>query len=272
MMRFALIVSCAAIIGSPSATADIMTDLANATIVEDFQFGDLVGTSYDAAFNIANPGNLLSTDTTPSDLAGVVTDGLGNLNASLKNNTEFGTTLVDTVDRMSGRVFGVMEMTWDFQSQLDPAENEEIRISLISSGTAGILAEWEVQREDDDTLSMSGNAVGLGSTDVAPVVLNGGSLVQSQKFIGVIEANLDANTYQIHYSTDGGGSFSLLGMGTTDPDRNLDKMRIVLNNDLLRDNVLIDRAYFAFIPEPGSFSLIACGLLAIAAKRRRRGK
>ncbi len=106
--------------------ADIITDLAAATILEDFQFNDVSGTQYDAAANSANPGNLLSTDTTPADLAGVTTDGLGNLNASLKNNTNLGTTLVDTADLSVGRVFGVMEATWDFQSVLDPTENEEL--------------------------------------------------------------------------------------------------------------------------------------------------
>ncbi|MGI9428725.1 MAG: hypothetical protein ACR2NM_08715, partial [Bythopirellula sp.] len=44
------------------ATADIISDLASATIIEDFQFDDAAGTQYDSAANSANAGNLLSTD------------------------------------------------------------------------------------------------------------------------------------------------------------------------------------------------------------------
>ncbi|MEO0529991.1 MAG: PEP-CTERM sorting domain-containing protein, partial [Planctomycetota bacterium] len=231
---------------------------AEAVILEDFQFNDSFGTSYDEAENAVNPGNFLSTDTTPGDLLGVATNGSGQLNASLKNNTNFGTTLVDTDDRDTGKVFGVMELTWDFQSVLDPSENEEIRVTLISSGTSGVLAEWEIQREDDDTLTLLGNTV--GGSDIPAVVLNGGSLVQTDKFIGVIEADLDSDTYAVYYSSDAGASFQTLGTGTTDPTRSLDKMRMVLNNDLSDDNVLIDRLYLTdelpFVIDPDLLTLL----------------
>ncbi len=256
---------CAALIASP-APASIIDDLSNLTIIEDFQFNDVSGTSYDAAANSANAGNLLSTD---GDLAGVTTNGSGALNASLtslKNNDNFGSTLVDTADRSSGRVFGVMEATWDFRSTLDTSENEELRVTLISSGTAGVLAEWEIQREDDDTLTILGNTV--GGDDIPAVLLNGGSLVQTSKFIGVVEADLDADTYAVHFSTDGGASFTTLGTGATDPARNLDKLRIVMNNNLDNDNVLIDRVYLGVIPEPTSLATLALGCLGSAGLRR----
>jgi hypothetical protein len=249
-----------------TASAGIKEQLAAATILEDFRFDDPAGTAYDAAANSANPGNLLSND---PDLDGVVTDGAGRLSAFLKNNNEFGTTLVDTADRMSGRVFGVMEMTWNFQSVLDPAENEELRITLISSGTSGVLAEFEIQREDDDTLTILGNAVGTGTVDIDPVVLNGGSLSQLEKFIGVVEADLDNNTFQVHFSNDAGATFTTIGSGVTETGRFLDKMRIVLNNDLFNDRVFIDRAYLATIPEPASVGLVAIGLIGAVATRRR---
>lgn len=231
---------------------------AEAVILEDFPFNDSFGTSYDEAENAASSGNFLSTDTTPADLAGVATDGFGNLNASLKNNTTFGTTLVDAADLDTGKVFGVMELTWDFQSALDPAENEEIRVTLISSGTSGVLAEWEIQREDDDTLTMLGNTV--GGSDIPAALLNGGSLVQTDKFIGIVEADLDADTYAIYYSSNGGSSFQTLGTGTTDPARSLDKMRMVLSNDFANDNVLIDRFYLTdelpFVVDPDNLTLL----------------
>lgn len=268
LQSFFMLPAIAVLLVAHSANADIASDLTSAIIIEDFQFEDSAGTSYDAAANSANAGNLLSTDTTPADLMGVATDGFGNLNASLKNNTNFGTTLVDTADLSTGRVVGVMEATWNFQSVLDPSENEELRLTLISSGTAGVLAEFEIQREDDDTLTILGNTV--GGDDIPSVLLNGGSLVQTDKFIGVVDVDLDADTYEVHYSTDGGSSFTTLGSGATDPTRNLDKMRLVFNNDLLNDRVLVDRAYLAvIIPEPTTIALVVLSLMGLAASRRR---
>lgn len=245
------------------ATAGIIEDLASLTIVEDFRFDDPSATSYDTAANSANAGNLLSTD---GDLAGVVTDGAGALDASLKNNTAFGSTLVDTADRTTGRVFGVMEVTWDFRSTLDPAENEELRVTLINSGTSSVLAEWEVQREDDDTVTILGNTV--NGDDLPAVVLNGGSLTQADTFIGVVEADLDADTYQVHFSTDGGTTFTTLGSGATDPTRNLDKLRIVINNDLVGDNVSISRVYLGVIPEPTALVALSLAGLLVTCRHR----
>jgi hypothetical protein len=248
-----------------AARAGIVEDLANATILEDFLFNDAAGISYDAAANSANAGNLLSTD---ADLAGVVTNGLGALNASVKSNVDLGTTLVDTpINVTSGRVLGVMEMTWDFQSPLDTAENEELRISLIHTGTSTVTAEWEIQREDDDTLTIIGTAV--NGTGIAAQTLNGGSLTQSTKFVAVVDADLDSDTYLVHFSNNGGASFTTIGPGTIDPVRIVDKMRMVLNNDLSGDNVLVDRIYLATIPEPASCGLAGLAAVSLLAWRRR---
>lgn len=250
-------------------SADIISDLSSATIIEEFLFDDVLGTAYNTSVNNVSPRNLLSTD---SYLSGVATDGSGNLNASVKSNIYFGSTLVDTADLTSGRIFGVMELTWDFQSILDPAQNEEIRLSLISAGTSTVLAEFEIQREDDDTVSLFGNGVGTGATDIAAVTLNADSLVQTDTFIGVIEADLDLDTYSVYYSVNGGASFTTLGTGDTDPSRDLDKLRIVLNNDLSNDNVLLERVYFATIPEPSSMVLILTATLGVGLSVLKRRK
>jgi|GEM_PF-1674819 len=250
-------------------SADIISDLSSSTIIEEFLFDDVLGTAYNTSVNNVSPGNLLSTD---SDLSGVATDGSGNLNASVKSNTDFGSTLVDTADLTSGRIFGVMELTWNFQSILDTAQNEEIRLSLISGGTSTVLAEFEIQREDDDTVSLFGNGVGTGATDIAAVTLNGGSLLQADTFIGVIEADLDLDTYSVYYSVNGGTSFTTLGTGDTDPSRDLDKLRIVLNNDLSNDNVLLERVYFSTIPEPSSLVLILTATLGLGLSALKRRK
>jgi len=250
-----------------SASAAIIDDLAAATIIEEFLFNDASGTSYDAAANNINAGVLLSTD---SDLAGVTTNGSA-LDASLKANDDFGSTIADTAGKaLTGRYLGVMEVTWDFQSTLDPAQNEELRISLLDGGTSTVTAEFEIQREDDDTLTLLGNGVGTGASDIAPVVLNGGSLTQSSTFIAVVDADLTADTFEVHFSSDAGVSFTTLTGGVLNSDRGVDKLRMILNNDLSGDNILIDRIYLAKIPEPATLALFALGLIGLAAGRRRQ--
>jgi len=256
-------------LASDAICAGIVEDLSNAKIVEDFLFDDVAGTQIQSAANSANPGNLFDED---ADDNAVVTNGVGQLNASLKDNVEFGTNYVDTAAISSGRVLGVMELTWAFDSaSLDAAENEEIRISLIQNDPRStfVTAEWEIQREDDNTLTILGNAVGTGSTDLGPVVLNGGSLSQSAKFIAVLDADLDNSIYYVHYSNDAGASFTTLGPADLDPTRGVESLRMTLNNDLSQDNVLIDRVYLATIPEPATCALAGLALVGLLAIRRR---
>ena len=252
-----------------TARAGIIDDLANAEILEEFLFDDMAGTAIDAVANNVT-SHLFDAD---ADNAAVVTNGSGQLNASPKDNVEFGTNYVDndTLTPADRRILGVMEMTWDFQSVLDTAENEELRISLIQFDPRStfVVAEWEIQREDDDTLTILGNGVGAGATDLGPVVLNGGSLTQTQKFIAVVDADMGSDTYFIHFSNDGGATFTTLGPANLDPTRDtIDSLRMGLNNNLVGDNVLIDRVYLARIPEPASVALLAFGLGLVAVSRR----
>ncbi|MEQ8849982.1 hypothetical protein [Botrimarina sp.] len=271
-MRSTVLLAAALLAASPAAQADIIQDLAAATIIEDFQFEDPSGTVLTAAANSAGTGHLWDEDT---DTIDVVTNGSGQLNASLKANNDFGTNYVDNdvlTAASAYRVLGVMELTWDFQSTLDPSENEEIRISLIESDPRStfIVAEWEIQREDDDTLTILGNGVGDGSSDIDPVLLNGGSLSQSVPFIAVVDANMTTDEYFLHFSADGGASFTTLGPASLDPARNtIESLRMTLNNDFSGDNVLIERVYLATIPEPGALAL-GVTALALGGLGRRR--
>lgn len=214
----------------------------HAVIFEEFLFDDPAGTAIENAANNANPGNFLDVD---ADNAGVVTNGLGQLNASLKSNTLFGTNYVDNAAISTGTVFGVMELTWDFQSVLDPAENEQVRISLINQDPRNteITAEIRIERDDNDNIVVNGQAGGTGSSDIDNVTINGGSLTQADKFIGVVAADLDNDSYEILYSSDDGASFLSAGTGVLASDRIVETMRLTLNNDLSNDNVLIDRIY-----------------------------
>lgn len=255
-----------------AANAGIIEDLASAKILQDFLFNDEAGTHVHEAANSADPGNQFTVDP-QGELDNVVTNGSGALNASLNNNDGFGAGYVNVRSTAitSGRVFGVMELTWDFTSTLNPAENEEIRISLMRDSaeleTTFVTAEWEIQREDDDSLTILGNGVGTGSSDLSAVELNGGSLTQAEKFIAVVDADLNSNTYQVHYSNNGGASFTTMGTANLDPTRGIHSLRMVLSNNFADDNVLVDRVYVGYIPEPTTGALAALTAVALVGLR-----
>lgn len=248
------------------ASADIISDLASATIIEDFLFNDAEGTAIEAAANSANPGNLFDAD---ADNADVVTNGTGQLNVSLKNNTAFGTNYVNNDNITTGRVFGVMELTWDFQSVFDPDADEELRITLTNNDPRGtqVTAQVEIQRTGQNDLNINGVASpsGDGATNVADFPL---SITQSDKFIAVVDADLDNDVYSIHFSDDGGSTFTTTGSGNLAPTRIANALRLVLNEDFVDDSVLIDRVYLARIPEPTGAILAILGVLGLAVARR----
>ncbi len=236
-----------------------ITHSAQAIIFEDFQFNDTAGTAIEAAVNSINPSVLFSAD---ADNVDVVTNGLGQLDASLKNNDNFGGAFLDIEPELtSGTVYGVMELTWDFQSILDTTQNEEIRVSLINNDPTGteITGEFRIVRNDSDQIIINGQAGGTGSSDLPDTILNGGSLTQTDKFIAVVAADLDASTYEILYSNNAGSSFLSAGTGISATGRIVESMRMTLNNDLLNDNILIDRVYLTdtlpFVVDPDKLTL-----------------
>lgn len=216
------------------------SDLASLTIVEDFQFDDPSGTTIPSLINSAGTGHTFDAD---ADTSTVATNGSGQLNASLKNNTDFGSNYFDndTFVPSIGRVFGVFDLTWNFLSDLDPSENEEIRFTFIQFDPRStfVVAEMEISRTDNDEIEIIGNGVGTGATDLGPVTL---SKNQSDTFISVLDIDMENDVYSVFYSTDGGLNFNTLGVGDLDPTRDtIDSTRLVLNNDLSNDNVLFDR-------------------------------
>lgn len=248
----------------------------NAAVLEEFLFDDDAGTAIEAAANSAVPTHLFDVD---ADLVDVTTNGLGQLDASLKANNDFGTTYVDADDVAVGSLYGVLDFSYAFDSAtLDAAENEEVRISFIQFDPRStfVTTEFEFQREDDDTVTLLGNGVGDGATDIDPVVVPNAASV-----LAVLAADLDKDVYQVHYSLDGGASFTTIGTGLLDPTRGFGSLRLTLNNDLSNDSVLIDSitlldtnpypgliADISTIPEPASASLLACGVLLSMRRRR----
>ncbi|TWT90313.1 hypothetical protein Mal64_06980 [Pseudobythopirellula maris] len=228
------------------AVAALAAGRAEAVIFEDFQFNDTAGTAVEGAANSANSGNLLDAD---GDSIGVVTNGLGQLDLSGKDNDLFGTHFVDIDPAFtSGTIFGVMELTWDFQSVLDTTQNEELRITFENNDPRGTetTAEFQIIRDDSDQMVALGQANGTGSTDFSnPVPLIDVGLTQNAKFIAVLKADLDNREYELLYSSNGGSSFNSAGIASLSPSRNIEAVRLGINNDFVGDNVLIDRFFVA---------------------------
>ena len=247
----------------------------SASILEDVPFGDAIGTAVEDTANVVT-GNQFDDD---ADSAGVVTNGSGQLDTSAKSNDDFGSHYIDTADLSTGAYYGVMELTWDFDSDtIDTTQNEEIRFSLIRDAPRStfVTAEFEIQREDDDTVTILGNAVGPGGVDIAPQTINN---TQTDNFIAIIGANLDSDQMALYFSDDDGATFTSITSGKLDPTRGIASLRMVINNDLSQDNVLIDRFYFTdmnpfpgkipSIPEPSCVVLGMLGMLAAVGMRRR---
>lgn len=223
---------------------------AQAAIIEDFRFDDPAGTAVESAANSAAGGNHFDVD---ADLVAVTTNGSGQLDASLKANNALGTTYVDlSPDPASGSLYAVMALRYAFDAgSLDTQENEEIRIGLMAADPRSTLttAELQIRREDDNTVSLFGNAVGSGSLDTSGATLG---LAQAETMIAVLALGLDEARLQTSYSLDGGISFTTLSDGQLDPTRAVASMRLTLNNDLSQDQVLIDRVFLSDTnPFPG---------------------
>lgn len=226
-------IAAASLLQSPYAKAQSI-------LLHDFQFGETAGTDI---LNLTDSAGTAFFREVDDDNTAVVTNGLGQLDLSAKNNNNFGSNnLFDlTTPLTEGLVFGVLEATWDFQSTLDTNENEQFRLSLINSGNSFVTAEVEIERTDDDVLVIGGQAVGTGASATPIATLNEGSLTQNDNFVAIVQADLTADTYEVFYSSDNFGSFTSVGTGTIDPTRGATSVRLVMNNDFSDDNLLIDR-------------------------------
>lgn len=236
-----------------------LSQQAEAVIFEEFLFDDALGTPITGVVNNINPSVFFDEDT---DTIDVTTNGLGQLDASLKDNDGFGTNYIDVEPGIiSGTVYGVMELTWNFDSVLPTNELEEVRISLTNNDPRGtqITAEVRVFRNSLNQIMIDGQAAGAGIVNPSDVLLNGGSFEQTDKFIAVVAADLDESTYEILYSNDAGSSFQSAGSGVSSTGRIVEAMRLTLNNDLSADNVLIDRIYLTdelpFVIDPDKLTL-----------------
>jgi hypothetical protein len=104
-------------------------------------------------------------------------------------------------------------------------------------------------------------------------------LTQLETLIAIVAVNLDSDLLQVHYSQDAGASFTTLTDGALDPSRGVASLRLVLNNDLSQDNVLLDRIYLSDtnpfpglipdVPEPTALALLGLGIFCLLTRRTR---
>lgn len=262
------------------AAAYLCSQGAHAALIAEFLFNSPPNSPITSATNSVLGGATWADDL-QGDLSGAVTNGSGQYSLAGKSNNELGTAhLNNTPDITSGVIYGVMDLTWDFDAaSLNTAENEEIRLTIINLNTAGsssVTAEFAIIRQDNNVLEFSGAAIGTGSSNIAAVPL---SNTQSTKFIGVVGVNLDTNVYSVYFSDDAGSSFTSLVGGTIDAARIGAQLRMVLNNDLSQDDILIDRValythnpysgLIAGVPEPSTAALVALAVFTIVGLRRK---
>ncbi|QEG34550.1 PEP-CTERM sorting domain-containing protein [Bythopirellula goksoeyrii] len=260
-----LAIACVVLSFATSAQATILDDFNSGVIVTDFQFDDTLGTQIQSAANSAAGGLMFDVDT-DNDL--VVTDGSGHLDASGKNNTEFGSNYVDIAGITSGRVIGLFDVQWAFDENVyDSAQDEEFRLSLIQFDPRSTFVTGEIffTRTSATEVELVGNAVGTGATDTSTVTLG-----SSGQLLTMLDVNLSASTMELLYSSDNGTSFVSAGVGALDPTRGIESVRLVINEDFTGDRLLIERfAVSHIIPEPATMSLLLFGFVGLVGRRQR---
>jgi len=258
-------IACVVLCFATSAQATILDDFNSGVIVTDFLFDDALGTQIQSAANSAAGGLLFDED---ADNNLVVTDGNGHLDASPKNNTDFGSNYVDIAGISSGRVIALFDVQWAFDENVyDAGEDEEFRLSLIQFDPRSTFVTGEIffTRTSATEVELVGNAVGTGATDTTPVLFG-----SSGQLLTMLDANLSASTMELFYSTDSGASFVSAGIGALDPTRGIESVRLVINEDFTGDRLLIERfAVSHIIPEPATMSLLLFGFVGLVGCRQR---
>ncbi|MCA9258950.1 MAG: hypothetical protein KDA61_07110 [Planctomycetales bacterium] len=268
MKAYHLAIAVAALVGPAHfASATVLDDFNNALWLVDFRFDDVAGTQLPSTLNSLDPLATFDVDT-DNDL--VVTNGSGMLDASGKNNTDFGSNYVDLPTLSTGHVISLFEGSYSFDENVyDPAEDEEFRLTMITFDPRStfVTAETFFTRVSATEVELYGNGVGTGSSDT-PVL----TLGSSGRFLTLLDADLDAHTFALFYSSDNGSTFTQVGAGALDPTRGVESLRLVINEDYSNDSLLIDRIALATypFPEPTAATMAWLGCLIVAPHRRRK--
>jgi hypothetical protein len=200
--------------------------------IESFEFNDADGTTLAGAANGVNPGNNWFEDTgmAPSDIR----SGAYNI---VKQSAALESNYLQITDITSGTRYLVARMSgWDFYSNPgDP--NEEFRLALLNDDTGNsgstITAQVNIRRDagGSGNIVLVGSALGAagsGFTNIpgAPVL----NTTQTNPFLLVLELNKTANSYKVFYK-DGTNPTQVLGLGSVDPARGGNSIRMAVNNN-----------------------------------------
>ncbi|MEM9764089.1 MAG: hypothetical protein AAF968_16535 [Pseudomonadota bacterium] len=250
------------------ARATVLDDFNAGQLITDFQFSDASGTAIEDTLNSAAPGQPFDSD---ADFSNSATNGLGQFDANGKDNDNFGTVYSDVDPITSGRIIGLMELSWAFdESTYDPTEPEQVRQTLIGEDPRSdqVTAQILLERTAADEFSLTGTALGTGATSTGATVFSAaGSLIV------LIDVNLDTDSYELFYSADDGANVFSGGTGSIDANRIVESIRFVLNNDFSQDVLLVDRFAVALagqVPLPATALPLALALLLLGARARRR--
>lgn len=249
-----------------------LSDFNAGEIIIDYLFNDPSGTNIPTATNSGTLGGSFDTD---ADNAAVVTNGAGQLDASGKNNTSFGSNYVDTPTYNSGRAIALFQFSYAFNEAIyDPSQDEELRLSIITTDPRStfVTAEIYLQRDSATTTRLFGNQVGTGATDTPFVALG-----SSASLLVLMDLDFDTRDAALSYSINDGVSFIPVGTGqignhpTESGPRALDSVRLIINEDYSDDTMLIDRLAVSIVPEPNALILLVASLPLLLLHRRRVG-
>lgn len=234
-----------------------------ATILEDWQFSEEIGTQFSGLVNSAGSAKF------SGDKAQVTTDGSGALGytiGSATNDNVFRNATLTNPNVTSGQY----ELNWTILSATmagGDASGANVSFGMRDGGVNSDLFIVRLQRQNDRLLLQT--RVGTNNT----VLDNFGSAITTLPDALAIRvvADFDADTFDVFWTLGAGAESSATGIAFSAPGLEFDQVRLTANTNTndwgVTDSVKIDFLTLSVVPEPGTTSLL--GLLALAALLRR---
>jgi hypothetical protein len=189
--------------------AALTTDNSIAAIIQDFQFSE--SGAITGAVNSASPGNNFQAQSSSAEYA---MNGAGVFRiVKATPTTQVGNTF-DIANVTTGKVWLVVDIAgWNYTATASsPAER--VRFGFldnndpVAAGSSTISAEMTIDRLGDNSIVLSGEALGTGSANISTDLTLG--LSRSTNFRMVLELDKTADTYSVYYK-DGAAPYGLLG-------------------------------------------------------------
>jgi hypothetical protein len=254
-----------------------------AGIIEDFRFNDANGTVITAAANSANATNFFLSQNTAIN-AGVQSGSFriqkGGEVAPVTG--QVGNTF-DIPNVTSGKVWLVADIAgWEY-TVTGSTPLERLRFGFldnkdpVAANSSTVTAEMTIDRLANNTLVLSGEALGTGSSNVAadlPLALS-----RSTPLRIVLELDKTTDQYSV-YSREGAGAYALLGtanlgassLNAGDRDGNSVRFAFTGTYSDAGEFVDTDRIYVTDVnpvPEPATCLMAGLAAIGLVAVRKR---